>query len=99
MSECDCGCKDQSDLIAELQRKLKESEALQTCTYHFAATELKRLSVERCTGSAVIMELTLLGGKKKVGPVAIRDGLSPETIAAIHADLSRSYALAVEFKP
>jgi hypothetical protein len=99
MSDCDCGCKDQSELIAELQRKLKESEAQQASTYHFAAAELKRLSLDRCMGGAVILELTTLGGKKKVGPVAIRDGLSPETIAAIHADLARSYALAVEFKP
>jgi len=32
-------------------------------------------------------------------PTLIRDGLSPETIAAIKADLKRSYDLAIQFKP
>lgn len=96
---CDCDCEDQSALIAELQRKLKESEASQASAYHFAASELGRLSLDRCVGSAVILELTLLGGQRKVGPVAIRDGLSAEMIAAIRSDLIRSYESAVELKP
>lgn len=96
---CDCNSEDQSALIAELQRKLRESEAQRASAYHFAASELKRLSLDRCVGSAVILELTLLGDNRKVGPVAIRDGLSAETIAAIKSDLVRSYESAVELKP
>ena len=50
-------------------------------------------------GSAVILELTALGGRKIVDAVAIRDGLSPATIAAIQRDLCRSFELATLVNP
>lgn len=95
----DCDCVDQSALIADLRRELREAKAMAVCNYHFASKEIERLGTDRCMGSAVILELTLLGGKKGVEPVAIRNGLSAETIAAIKADLKRSYDYATEFKP
>jgi len=50
-------------------------------------------------GSEVIITMTVLGGRPGMEPTLIRDGLSPETIAAIKADLKRSYDLAIQFKP
>lgn len=84
---------------ADLQRKVKELEAQLVHQYHFASLGVEKADMRRTMGSAVILELTYLGGRKVIEPVAIKDGLSDETIAAIKADLKRSYERAVEFKP
>lgn len=84
---------------ADLQRKVKELEVQLAHQCFFAKVGLKKAGKQHCLGSAIILELTFLGGIKAVEPVAIRDGLSDETIAALQADLERSYNLAVEFKP
>lgn len=94
-----CDCIDQPALIARLQRELREAKAMAVHNYHFASKEIDKLSIARCMGSVVILELTLPGGKKGVEPVAIRNGLSTATIAAIKADLKRSFEYATEFKP
>jgi outer membrane protein TolC len=52
-----------------------------------------------CHGSAVILTVTALGGREIVPPVAIRDGLSPATVAAIQKDLRRSFELATLVNP
>jgi hypothetical protein len=85
--------------IAELERQLHEAKAAQVHNYHFASTGLDKLSTDRLMGSGVILSMTVLGGHTTFKPVLIRDGLSKETIAAIKADLVRSYKLAVELKP
>lgn len=82
---------------ADLARKVKELEAQLASTYHFASVDLHKAG--DLGGSAVILELTWLGGKAAICPVAIRGGLSPETIAALRNDLARSYDEAIEFKP
>jgi hypothetical protein len=84
---------------ADLQRKVKELEAQLVHQYHFATATIDRANIKKTLGSAVILELTFLGGTKVFEPVAIKDGLSDETIAAIKADLKRSYERTVEFKP
>lgn len=84
---------------ADLQRKVKELEAQLAHQYHFATRTIDKAGMQHCLGSAVILELTVLGGTKVIAPVAIKDGLSAETIAALKADLKRSYDLTVEFKP
>ena len=84
---------------ADLWRKVKELEAQLAHQYHFATRTIDKAGARHCTGSAVILELTFLGGIKVIEPVAIKDGLSEETIAAIKADLKRSYERTVEFKP
>ena len=86
------------DQIAQLQRKNRELEAQLVHQHHFASIELDKLNTDHMMGSAVILELTFLGGKV-IGPVAIKDGLSLETIKALKADLVRSYEKTVEFKP
>lgn len=84
---------------AVLERKVKELEAQLAHQYHFAHAQIGKASIDKTFGSAVILELTFLGGHKVIEPVAIKDGLSNETIAAIKADLKRSYERTVEFKP
>lgn len=91
--------KNKAQRIAELERKLFESEAAQIHTYHFASVQLDKLVTDKMMGSGVIMTLTTLGGRLKIGPVMIKNGLSKETIEAIKADLVRSYNYAIELKP
>ena len=82
---------------AELSRRVKELEAQLASTHYIAATTLHKAS--NLKGSAVILELNALGGAPLIKPVAIRGGLSPDTIEAIHRDLVRSYEEATELKP
>ena len=88
----------QAARIVELERKLMETEAQLAHVYHFAEANLPKFSTDCCTGSAVILTLSTLGGKT-LGPVAIRNGLSQATIDALQADFVRSYEDAVVFKP
>lgn len=85
--------------IAELERKLQESEASQIHHYHFATAELPKAGIDRLNGSGVILTLTVLGGRKICDPVLIRNGLSAETISALKADMVRSFEYATELKP
>lgn len=84
---------------ATLERRVKELEAQLVHVYHFADATLHRASTNACIGSAVIVQLTVLGGQDIINPVAIRDGLSDETIEALRRDIRRSYERAVELKP
>lgn len=85
--------------IAELTRKAREAEALQAHVYHFADAAIGKASTDNLMASGVMLTLTALGGRELITPVVIRDGLSHETIAAIRADLRRSYELATLYKP
>lgn len=84
---------------ADLQRQVMELKAQLAHTAHFAAAELHKASTDHMMASAVILQLHALGGREIVRPVAIQDGLSPETIQAIHRDLIRTYELATMDKP
>lgn len=83
----------------QLLREIKELRAQMAFSYHFASMEVKKSSGNHLLGSAVIIEITGLGGKQILQPIAINDGLSPETVAALHADILRSYERATELKP
>lgn len=85
--------------IAELERKLGEALAGQAHIYHFADRAIDKASTDHLMASGVVLTLTALGGRVICPPVLIQDGLSPETIAALKADFSRSYDLAVMCKP
>ena len=78
-------------VIAYLERKLLEALAGQAHVYNFANATADKASTDHLLGSGVIMTLTVLGGRKIMEPVLFRDGLSAETIAAIKADLKRSF--------
>ncbi|MRN79440.1 hypothetical protein [Brucella sp. 10RB9210] len=82
---------------ADLRRKIAELEAQLVHTYHFADAELHKAG--NLVGSGVVLRLTALGGREIINPTLIREGLSPDTIAAIRADLLRSYEVATVFKP
>jgi len=89
--------KDQ--LIADLQQQLIAARAQQTHNYHFASYALDKMTTKRFMGSGLIITIKALNGEELIKPVCIKDGLSDATIAALQADLARSYALAVAFKP
>jgi hypothetical protein len=84
---------------AQLERKILELDAMLIHQYHFADAYLEAIKPGAFMGSGVILQLSALGGKELFKPVMIKDGLSPETIAAIRRDLVRSYEDAVMFKP
>lgn len=83
----------------ELRQKILELEAQLVHRYHFAARTIDKAGTKSLIGSGVIISLVALGGREIIEPVCIRDGLSDETIAAIKADIARSYEIATMFKP
>jgi thiamine biosynthesis protein ThiC len=83
---------------AQLQRKVRELEAQMASTYHFAAAALPKCG-DGMMGSGVLVHLSPLGGGDLVMPFVIRDGLSAATIAALNADIIRSYELATALQP
>lgn len=83
---------------AVLQRKIAELEAQLASSYHFASQTLND-AADKMQGGAVILRLTALGGKELIVPVAIKNGLSAESIAALRADIARSWDYATELPP
>lgn len=83
----------------ELERKVRELEAQLVHRCHFASRTIDKAGIKSLTGSGVIISIVTLGGREIIEPVCIRDGLSDETIASLKADLSRSYEIAIMFKP
>lgn len=84
---------------AQLEQNIYELEAQLIHCLHFADATLHRASTDHLAGSAVIVELTVLGGRKICEPFAIDGGLSKETIEALKADMRRTFATKTEFKP
>lgn len=82
---------------AQLQHKIMELEGQLAHAYHFADVNLNKAG--NLAGSGVLLQLSFLGGRTIINPVVIKDGLSPETIAAVRLDLQRSWKSATEFKP
>lgn len=83
----------------DLARKVKELEAQLASSYHFASATLGDAECPKLLASAAIIQITALGGKELMRPVAIRGGLSPETTECLRRDIARSYEEAIEFKP
>ena len=91
--------KTKAQRIAELERKLFVAEASQTYRHHFASKALDKLSTDNFMGSGLVVSITLLSGAQAFEPVMICNGLSKETIAALKADLVRSFNYDLELKP
>ena len=91
--------KSKAQRITELELLLKEAKAQHIHRHHFASTTLDKFSTDKFMGSGVVLSLTLIGGKELFEPVMICNGLSKETIAALKADLVRSFNYATELKP
>lgn len=83
-----------AQIIQEQQRRIKELEAGRIMNKSMAYNALKKFG-EPCFGSAVIITIECLGGKLKIDPFAISDGLSNETILALKADIKRSIDLTI----
>ena len=81
-----------------LRRKVAELEAQLASSYHFASMTLSD-AADKMQGGAVILRLTALGGKELITPVAIKNGLSQESVAALRADIARSWDYALELAP
>jgi hypothetical protein len=86
-------------IIAKQQRQILELEAQLAHSYHFAAATVDKASGNYLMASGVLVQLTGVGGKEIMCPIMIKDGLSLETVAALKADIIRSYDLATMFKP
>lgn len=85
--------------IAELEARVVDTEASLASTYFYASDQLNNLSEAKMTASGVVITIKKLGGREGMMPAMIRDGLRPETIAALKAELKKSYELATLFKP
>jgi len=85
--------------VATLSRKVLELEAQLAHIPHFARIGLLSAGRDRTMGSAVIVQMHYLGGKEVCPAFALRDGLGPETIAALLADLRYTHERATELKP
>ena len=82
----------------DLVRQNLELKGQLAGTYANASREISKAG-DVLTASGVLLQLTALGGREIIMPVVIRDGLSADTIAALKADLLRSYNIATAFKP
>lgn len=82
----------------DLERQIIELKGQLCSSYVFADKEITRASTKYLQGSACMVSIYALGGKEIMAPVAIRDGLSKETVDAIKRDLKRSYDEATLFK-
>lgn len=91
--------KTKSQRIAELERKLFVAQASQVYRHHFASKALDKLNTDKFMGSGLIVTVTYTSGEQAFEPVMIKNGLSKETIAALKADLARSFNYATEMKP
>lgn len=85
--------------IAELERQLVEARAAQIHNLHFSSHALAKASEKHMKGSAVILTISAIGGREITGPIMINNGLSQETIAALEADMVRSWNEVLVYKP
>ena len=83
----------------ELEFEIIALKAQLASTYHFASKQAGDANTKRYMGSAIIVAMKSLSGKEIVMPVAVRDGLSDEFIAAFKKEMARSHEIATLFKP
>jgi len=86
----------EADLARE-RRRVHELKAQLASTLGAAFDTMPKASEYH--GSAVILTITAIGGLEVVAPFAIRDGLSPKAVAALQADIARSFELATTVNP
>lgn len=89
--------KIERELLAA-NRRVVELKAQLASTMGRAFDDLPKAS-EGMMGSAILLTITTLGGRTLVGPVAISDGLTPRSVAALQEDVCRSFANATMVNP
>lgn len=87
------------DLVTSQDRQIEELKAQMLHSHFFSIDSLNAFSKSKMKGSAAIITIKSLGGGNTLGPVAIADGLSRETIDCIHRDIYRSYKMKLELSP
>lgn len=85
--------------VKQLKQKIIELEAQLAFRIPAAMEALEKASERHMMASACILRITALGGREIVEPVAIRDGLSQESIIALQNDLKRSWVITTIRKP
>lgn len=88
---------DKDARIKELERKLRESEALQIHKLHYLSENVKKY--HNLKGSGIIVTFQRLGAESEDGPVLIRNGLSLATVRSLQRDIRASWEYAVQFEP
>lgn len=73
----------------DLERRIVELQAQLPSSADSALREIHKAG-DRLMASACMLYIHELGGREIIPPVAIRDGLSKETIEALKADLRRT---------
>jgi len=81
--------------IAILRRQVEELRGQLTCYYESAYKAIDKAGSDHMSASGVMITLTALGGRQIIEPVCIREGLSAATIAALKADIRRSYEMSL----
>ena len=84
---------------AELLLRIEELEAQLAHRCQLAHYSLPKAGTAHLIGSGVILRLHALGGREITPAILIRDGLSDAAIAALQADIVRSYQGATQYKP
>jgi hypothetical protein len=78
---------------AQLAKDLLQSKAHDIGTLASANRDIGKANTDKYMASGVIITVQNLSGANIVEPFMIVDGLSAETIAAIRADIKRTYDL------
>jgi len=78
---------------ADLVRKIQELEAQLLSSYGAASAGIGKASTDHFMASGVIVRVHALGGREIVPAFMVADGLSLDTVAALRADIKRSYEL------
>ena len=79
-----------AEIITRAHNEFQALQAQMYSSYFFANSDLNTLTKQNFLASAVIVSITSLSGKVIMRPVAVRDGLSPGTIQALQADITRA---------
>lgn len=88
-----CENNDCDSLLAEnarLTNELRMYKATSNANLWSALKDAKFLANKDFKASAVIINITALDGKQLIGDVAIKDGLSKDTIASLIKDIERT---------
>lgn len=83
--------------LATAQRRVAELQAQLASTLGAAFDDMPKAG--GLMGSGVIVSIVGLGGRELVRPFMVRDGLSPAAIAALRADVCRSFETATLVSP
>jgi len=80
----------------KLKKKIKNLEAQSLTHRYFSLLEMNRFNMKDYIGSALIVTIEDLNGRKLLDNVAINNGLSEETYELLKKDLARGMLYTLE---